>query len=147
VAEYTRRERANQESKNAPDYMTGASNLGVVGRIQAASTLEFPTASSDPLFMQTAPIPMGPARWRPITQNPMLYAPGTVHASTADRLEQRIIEARRAATMLRPFGDRGLSLADQAERQAEFLQGLLDGTRSADGGYVPDQLSATEKAY
>jgi len=105
------------------------------------------TAAMDPVFMQTAPIPMGPARWRPVTQNPMLYAPGTVHMSTADRLEQRITEARRAANMLRPFGARGLSLADSAERQAEFLQGLLNGTRSADGGYVPDQLSATEKAY
>ena len=147
MAEYTRKERANQESKNPPAYVTGASNLGVVGRIQQTSTMEFPTASMDPVFMQTAPIPMGPARYRPVTQNPMLYAPGTVHMSTADRLEQRITEARRAANMLRPFGARGLSLADSAERQAEFLQGLLNGTRSADGGYVPDQLSATEKAY
>ena len=147
MSEYTRRERDNQENKNAPDYMTGASNLGVVGRIQATSTMEFPTAAMNPVVMQTAPIPMGPQRWRPISQNPMLYAPGTVHAATADRIEQRMIEARRAANMLRPFGDRGLSLADQAERQAEFLQGLLNGTRSADGGYVPDQLSATERAY
>lgn len=147
MAEYTRKERDNQENKNAPAYVTGASNLGVVGRIQAASTPEFPTASIDPVFMQTAPFPMGPQRWRPVTQNPMLYAPGTVHAATADRIEQRMIEARRAANMLRPFGDRGLSLADQAERQAEFLQGLLNGTRTENGGYVPDQLSATERAY
>lgn len=147
MAEYTRKERANQENKNAPDYMTGATNLGVVGRIQDTSTMQFPTAAFDPINVQTAPIPMGPARFVPMSQTPMVYAPGTVHMATADRIEQRMVEARRAAAMLRPFGDRGLSLADQAERQAEFLQGILTGIRTQDGGYVPDQLSATERAY
>jgi hypothetical protein len=148
VAEYTRRERANQESKNPPAYMTGSSTAGVVGNINAVSSMENPTASVDPVFTPGGSFTAAPARWVPRSLTPMVYSdPWTMNLSTVDRIEQRQREAQRAASMLGSYGPNGLALADSAERRAQFLQGLLNGTRTEDGMVVPDQLSATERAY
>ena len=152
MAEYTRRERANQESKNPPAYVTGSSTAGVVGAIRTVSSPEFPLASSEPVgYDNRGMIPASPARYRPMSLTPGTYTytgrPGSVSLTTVDRIEQKINEAIRASKMLRPFGDAGLSLADNAEREVEFLRGLMNGLRSPDGGYIQDQLSATERAY
>ena len=148
MAEFTDRERANQEAKNAPAYMTGSSTAGVVGGINAVSSMDNPLASINPTVYQGGSFTAAPARWVPRSLTPMVYSdPWTMNLSTVDRIQQRADEARRAASMLQPYGPNGLSLADAAQREADFLQGLVNGTRTEDGMVVPDQLSATERAY